>query len=170
MPFLILIGTAIIGAAVWYFRFRGPAAIGDAVDAAGQLKGAYNRRKFRRKSEASTLTAIDDPGLAAAVYLASLADAGPGLGPEEEAAITAFLTDVVAYRDPAEALTFAKWASREVVDVDEVGRRLLPLWRERLSVEERREILAAATSLAAIRGPDAAQTVALRRLKERLAN
>ncbi|MGV8841023.1 MAG: hypothetical protein ACWA6X_12050 [Bauldia sp.] len=169
MAVLILIGTAIFGAAVWYFRFRGPAAIGDAVDAATTLKGAYNRRQFRKKSEGATLTAIDDPGLGAAVYLVSLAEAGPGLGPGEEAAITTFLRDTVQYGDPAEAITFAKWASREVVDVDEVGRRLLPLWRERLSAEERRAILAAANAVAAIRGPDDAQTASLRRLKERFA-
>ncbi len=171
MSILTLIGTAIIGLAVWYFRLRGPAAIGDAVAAAGHLRGAYSRRKRRRRSGASsTLAAIDDPGLAAAVYLACLASAGPGLGREEEAAIRTFLRDVVAHRDPAAALTLAKRAAREGIDLDEVGRKLLPLWRERLTPEERRQILAAAASLAAIRGPAAAQSAALRRLRDGMAN
>jgi hypothetical protein len=169
MAFLVLIAGAVFAAAVWYFRVRGPAAIGDAVDAAGTIKGAYNRRKFRNRSEGSPLTAIDDPALAAATYLVSLAEAGSGLGPQEEEAITAWLRDVARYHDPAEAMTFARWASREVVDVNEVSRKLTPLWRERLDAAKRRELYAAAVSIAAVRGPDMAQTDALRRLKDRLA-
>jgi hypothetical protein len=170
MHFLILIGGAVLAVAVWYFRFRGPAAVGDVVDAAGNLKGAYNRRKFRKKAEGSTLSAIDDPALGAAVYLVSLAEAGAGLGPKEEEAIAAWLKDVAGYGDPVEALTFAKWAAREVVDVNEVLRRLTPLWRERLDTKRRQELVAAAISISAIRGPDVAQAEALRRLRERIFN
>jgi hypothetical protein len=170
MQFLILIGGAVFAVALWYFRFRGPAAVGDVVDAAGNIKGAYNRRKFRRKAESATLAAIDDPALGAAVYLVSIAEAGIGLGPKEEEAITGWLKDVAAYGDPVEALTFAKWASREVVDVNEVARRLTPLWRDNLDVPRRQELMAAATKVSSIRGPDVAQTEALRRLRERLFN
>jgi hypothetical protein len=170
MHFLILIGGALLAVAVWYFRFRGPAAVGDVVDAAGSLKGAYNRRRFRKKAEGSTLSAIDDPALGAAVYLVSLAEAGAGLGPKEEEAIAAWLKDVAGYSDAVEALTFAKWASREVVDVNEVSRRLTPLWREHLDPKRRQELVAGAISITAIRGPDVAQAEALRRLRERLFN
>ncbi len=170
MHILILIGGAVLAAAIWYFRMRGPAAVGDVVDAAGNLKGAYSRRKFRRKAEGATLTAIDDPGFGAAVYLVSIAEAGAGLGPQEEEAIGVWLREVVDYGDPVEALTFAKWASREVVDVNEVSRRLTPLWRQRLTVQQRQELIAAAISVVSVRGPDVAQTEALRRLKERLTN
>ena len=169
MHFLILIGGALLAVAVWYFRFRGPAAVGDVVDAAGNLKGAYNRRKFRKKAEGSTLSAIDDPALGAAVYLVSLAEAGAGLGPKEEEAIAVWVKDVAGYGDPVEALTFAKWASREVVDVNEVAHRLTPLWRE-LDTKPRQELVAAAISITAIRGPDVAQAEALKRLRERLFN
>jgi len=170
MPILVLLAGAIVGAVVWYFRMRGPAAVGDVIDVAGSAKGAYNRRKFRKKVEASTLASIDDPALAAAVYLVSLAETGPGLGPREEEAIGTWLREVAQYRDPAEALIFAKWASREVVDVNEVIRRLAPLWRERLTPAQTQDLIAGATALAAIRGPDLAQTDALRRLRERLTN
>lgn len=168
MHILVLLVGGIAAAAVWYFKLRGPAAVGDVVDAAGKVHGAYKRGRFRQKAEASTLSAIDDPGLAASVYLVSIAEAGPGLGPHEEEAISAWLAETVEYGNPAEALTFAKWATREVVDVNEVGRRLLPLWRDRLTAQQRQELVAAASAVAAIRGPDVAQTEALRRLRERL--
>ncbi len=170
MHFLILFVGAVAAVAVWYFRLRGPAAVDDAVDAAGKVRGAYRRNRFRGKVEASTLAAIDDPGLAASVYLVSLAEAGQGLGAEEEEAIGTWLKDVVEYGDPIEALTFAKWAARDVVDVNEVGRRLLPLWRDRLTTEQRLQLIQAATSVADIGGADIAQTEAIRRLRERLAH
>lgn len=170
MHFLVLLVGAVAAAAVWYFRMRGPAAVGDAVDAAGKVRGAYRRDRFRRQAKASTLAAIDDPGLAASVYLVSLAEAGRGLGAGEEEAIGTWLREVVEYGDPVEALTFAKWAVRDIVDVNEVGRRLLPLWRDRLTKEQKDQLIAAATSVSEIRGADIAQTEAIRRLRERLAH
>ena len=170
MPFLVLLLTAIAGVAIWYFRTRGPAdAAGDVIDAAGHLKGAYNRRKFRNKVEASTLASIDDPGLAAAVLLVAIADAGSGVDAKHETMISDWLRDTVEYRDPSEALTFAKWAVRDVADVNNVVRRLLPLWKSRLDDAQCRELIAAATRVALVDGgPDHAQADALRRLKEGL--
>jgi hypothetical protein len=170
MHILILLVGAIVGVAIWYFRFRGPAAVGDVIDAAGHAKGIYKRRKFLKKVQASTLAGIDDPGLAAAVFLVSLAENGPGLSPAEEEAITVWLRDTVEYHDPAEAVIFAKWASHEVVDVNEVIRRLLPLWCDKLDQGQRGELIAGAIRVASIKGPDAAQMEAIRRLKQGLAN
>jgi hypothetical protein len=170
MHILILLAGAFMGAAYWYFWMRGPAAAVDVVDAAGHVKGIYKRRKFLKKVQASTLSGIDDPGLAAAVFLVSLAENGPGLSPAEEEAITAWLRDTVEYHDPAEAVIFAKWASHEVVDVNEVIRRLLPLWRDKLDDSQRSDLIAAAIRIASIKGPDAPQMEAIRRLKLGLAN
>ena len=50
----------VLGALVfWYYRIRviGQAA-NEVVDAAGKMRGAYNRRKFRNKVEGSVLTTI----------------------------------------------------------------------------------------------------------------
>jgi uncharacterized tellurite resistance protein B-like protein len=167
MPFLVLLVGAFVGAAVWYFRMRGPDAVGDVFDAAGHVKGAYNRNKFRRKVEGATLAGIDDPRLAAAIMLVSLAEAGSGLSEAQEKAIVAWLRDDVDYDNPAEAITFAKWAAREVLDPNEVARRLAPLWRDRLDITEKHELLALVARVVGMQGePDPGQTVAIRRLRD----
>ncbi|WP_421726609.1 hypothetical protein [Bauldia sp.] len=172
MPFLIMIAGALAAAAFWYFRMRGPAdTASDVINAAGHAKGAIARRRFRRKVEGATLAGVDDPGLAAAIYLVSLADAGSGITDDAEIWIAGWLRDTVAYDDPVEAVTFGKWAAREVVDVNEVGRRLMPIWRDQLDGGQRQELIAAATKVATLDGePEPAQLAALRRLKDGLTN
>jgi uncharacterized tellurite resistance protein B-like protein len=166
---LVLIAGAVIGAAVWYWRARGVEAADDVVEAVGQARGAYKRRAFRQKVNASTLTSIDDPALGAAVFLVSLTETEHGLRSEHETAISRWLHDVAQVENPVESIIYAKWAIREVSDTNEVIRRLLPLWRRHLDESQRRDLIQAASEIARIGGgPDPLQVSAIKRLHEAL--
>ncbi len=169
MHILIAIVGIVAAAAFWYWRMKAVAEVaGEIGDAAGRLRGKINRARFRRKVEGSTLTGIDDPRLGAAVMLVSLVEAGRPMTREDEAIIARWLRDVAEEEEPEEAITFARWACREVVDVNEVQRRLAPLFRNRLGAEERAQLVEVAASLSrpAVEAP--AQADALRRLRNTL--
>jgi hypothetical protein len=171
MHILGLLLAAIVGAGVWYWRLRAArTAVDDVVDVAGRARGAYNRRKFRRKAEASVLSGIDDPAVGATVLLVSLIEAAGPLGAADEERLGAWLRDVAGYGAPVEAITFARWASREIVDGNDVVRRLLPLFNSALSAKEKRELIDFAVQLAGPSGGlSPAQGEMLRRLRGGLA-
>lgn len=170
MHILGLVLAVAAGIAIWYWRARRASEFADdVIDAAGHLRGAYNRRKFRHKAEGSVLTSLDDPGLAAAVLMISLAEGARGWTSAKEEAISAWLRDEVQYPDVDEAVAFGCWVAREVVDTNEVVRRLLPLWRDRLTPAQQHELVSQAGNIAWMEGgPDHGQADALRRLKEGL--
>lgn len=171
MHILGLLLAAIVGAGFWYWRLHtAKTAVDDVVDHAGRLHGAYKRRKFRNKAQASTLAGIEDPALGATVLFVSLVEAGGPFGVEHEKRIDGWLHDVAHYTTPTEALTFARWASREVVDGNDVVRRMLPLFNAALSQSEKDDLLDFAGKLASSAGePDPAQKDMLRRLRSGLA-
>ncbi|MCP4998115.1 MAG: hypothetical protein GY933_04995 [Hyphomicrobiales bacterium] len=112
---LALIG----GAAFWYYRYKqSREMIDDAVDVVGRARGAYKRRQFRNKAEASVLASIDDPVQAVSVLLVGLAEAAAPMTSETEAEIETMLSDITGASDPAEHIAFAKWTCREVPDLD----------------------------------------------------
>lgn len=158
--------------AVWYYRAQGAARGAEAaIDAAGHLKGAYNRRKFRNKTEGAVLANVDDPATAAAVFLVVLAKEKGRLAGRTETLISALLSDRAGLQGVAleEAMSFADWASEEVADGHDVVRRLLPLWRSQLSADEQADLIDMA-NIVALEGEGAAprQTALIRRLAEGL--
>ena len=157
---------------VWYFRAQGAARGAEAaMDAAGQIKGAYNRRKFRQKTEGSVLADIDDPASAAAVFLVVLAKEKGPLKPETETLISALLSDRAGLQGVAleEAMSFANWVSDEVADGNDVVRRLLPIWRNELAPEEQADLIDIANRVALEdNGAIEQQTALIRRLAEGL--
>ncbi|MBN8999272.1 MAG: hypothetical protein J0H54_07715 [Rhizobiales bacterium] len=170
MHILGLLLAAVVGAGFWYWRLHAAkSAVDDVVDHAGRLHGAYKRRRFRRKAEASTLSGIDEPALGAAVLFVSLLEARGPVGAADEAAIDGWLRDVAGYDSTTEALTFARWASRETVEGNDVVRRLLPLFNSRLSPSEKEDLLAFAGDLARRAGEiEPPQKEMLRRLRSGL--
>ena len=172
MPILAIV-VAIVGfIAVWWWRAQQAKQAADTViDMAGRAKGAISRARFKHKAGSSVLAAVDDPGIAAATLLYSLADLEGAVTPEDEARIGQLLKDVCRMPKPAreEALAFVRWAVGQVPDANEVVRRLTPLWMRTLDGGERSDLMGMA--LAMIEeggGATDAQSVAVRRLSEAL--
>ena len=168
---------AIIGilaaVAVWYFRAQGAArGVDAALDAAGQVKGAYNRRKFRKKTEGSVLSGIEDPASAAAVFLVVLAKEKSRMSGAVETLISAQLSDRAGLQGVAleDAMSFADWVSDEVADGNDVIRRFIPIWRSALSGEEQADLISMSNRIAeAEGGASPGQAALIKRLAEGLA-
>lgn len=171
MPFLGLIIAAIIGVVVWHSRLRAAKHIFDeAADGLGRAKGAYNRKKFQKKANLSPLMSIDDPVLGAAVLLVSLAEIRLPLSSADEGKLAELLEDKTGLENAEEHIAYARWACREVPDVNQVIRRLRPLWKERLSPDEREDLVSMAEEICSYRQPASSQQKnAIRRLASAIA-
>lgn len=166
MHIIALFISVMAAAGFWYWRVASAARVASEVgDMAGRLQGKVKRRLFRRKVEAATISGIEDPRLGAAVLFVSIVEAGRRISPDDEVAISDWLRDVAEEEKPDEALIFARWACREVVDVNEVLRRIMPLFKEKLGPAERIQLVEMAASLTGRQTPEPPQTEALRRLR-----
>ena len=165
---IVLAVIAAIG--VWYFRYQqSREVIHDAADAIGRAKGAYNRKKFRDKARDSVLTGIDDPILAVAVLLVGIAEADNPMTRETEDGIKAVLQKNTGATSPEEHLAFAKWACREVPDINNVIRRLVPLLNSKLDDDEKRDVIEMANQTIKLSGgPGVAGAAAVLRLQNGL--
>ncbi|MEM6626186.1 MAG: hypothetical protein AAF719_05730 [Pseudomonadota bacterium] len=166
----VLLGV-ITAIGVWYWRLRmAKQAIDGAMDAAGRLKGAYNRRQFKNQTLNAALSEVETPGDAAAVLLFSLAYVKRS-GPDEAARIDQMLAETVGMpaNERADAVAFAKWAASEVTEPNDVVRRLLPIWSESLGRSERLALIDMAEEIADLDGyQEPVQVSALRLLRDGL--
>ncbi|CAH0191313.1 TerB family tellurite resistance protein [Roseomonas sp. CECT 9278] len=171
MHILMLIAAMAGGFAFWWFRMRqGAEAARDVIDVAERARGAFRRHRFRTKVEGSTLTAVDDPALAAAIMMAGIA-AQKGMAPSRKAEdiIRQHLATRIGVSDPDGMTTYAIWAAGQVTEPNDMSRALAKLWREKLQPVERQQLLDMAWSVAAVDGPPTdSQVDALERLRERL--
>jgi uncharacterized tellurite resistance protein B-like protein len=169
---IIGIVAAILGlVAVWYWRIKVLHEAGqEAADAVGRVRGAYRMRKFKKQAEGSVLNAIDDPAMAAAVFLFALAAEDAVSAHKAPEAIKSHAADMVAPERLDELVAYAAWAARDIVDSRDVVRRFKPLWRERLTLSERQDLIRMAEEVAAL-SPAAleAQRLSLDALREAIA-
>jgi uncharacterized tellurite resistance protein B-like protein len=150
MHILALLGAIVAGAGVWYWRYRQARDIGgEILDAVGTVRGAYNRRNFRKKAEGSVLNSIDDPALAAAVFLFALANETDRSDPAAELEIRRQITPIVPANKLDEVLAYAAWAARSVIDPQDCVRRFRALWRDHLDTAERDQLIAMARAVSA---------------------
>ena len=150
MPILGLLLAVLAAAGVWYYRIRVLRDVGsDLADLAGRARGAYRRGKFRQQSEGAALTTIDNPALAAAVLFYALAKDDPKTLHKSEVTIREQLEPIVAAGDLDELLSYAEWVARDVVDPQDLVRRFKSLWREKLTLSERQQLLGMAETVVA---------------------
>lgn len=170
MHVLVTLLSLIAAAGIWYMRIRRARdAAGELIDAAGKVKGAVNRRRFRNKVGGSVLTAIENPAEAAIVLMASLRDCKYENHKAANNIIRLHAQYLLATDDVTEAVTFADWAVKEVPDVAEVVRRLAPLWNERLETAQKLELLQLAREVAHVGDcVEPSQESALRKLRQLL--
>jgi hypothetical protein len=149
---IIGILAAVLGfVAVWYWRLKVLQEAGhDAADLAGRLRGAYRMRRFRKQSQGSVLNAVDDPAMAATIFLFALAGEDAVAAYKAPAAIRAHAAEMVPPGKVDELVAYASWAARDVVDSRDVVRHFKALWRDRLTVDERHDLVRMAEEVAAL--------------------
>jgi uncharacterized tellurite resistance protein B-like protein len=154
----------------WFVIRNASNAVGEIADAAGRARGAYRRNQFRKKADAATINAIDDPRTAAVVMAVAVASADGDMTPEQDAALNEAMTDILRVSDPVEEMTFAKWAVREISDPNNISMRLSRLWMSSLDTQERQELVDLVRTVAgADGGLSDIQREAIDRLRTRLA-
>ena len=141
MHIIAILGTIIGAIAIWYWRIKTMRDVGSAVlDTVGRARGAYRRHNFKQKAESSVLASVDDPALAAAIFLFALANEADGTAHLAEAEIRRQLVAIVPADRMDEFIAYAAWAARSVVDARDCIRRFKGLWREHLTIDERSEL------------------------------
>lgn len=115
MHILLLIVSAVGGAAFWFYRIKmmGTAAR-DAAGAAHSAKGAITRRRRAARSDFAPITAIDTPPVAAATWLRLRMDLIEW--EERRAEVSAFLARAAGPVAAEEALVYAEWAAGQGID------------------------------------------------------
>jgi uncharacterized tellurite resistance protein B-like protein len=158
MAIIGIILAALAGIGVWYYRVKMLGEMGsDIADLAGRARGAYRMNRFKKQADAATLNAVDDPALAAAIFLYALANEDKASLFKSEPEIRRVMTPVVR-NELDELLGYAQWAAREVLDPRDLVRRFKPLWREHLTVTERQQFVGMAeTVLSQSAAPEPAQ-------------
>ena len=167
MVILGFLVAVIAGIGVWYWRFKMlHEASSEVIDLVGRARGAYRMRKFRKQAEGSALNGIDDPALAAAVLLFALANENRASAHKGGPEIRARLAPVVPAGDLDELLSYAEWAARDVVDPRDLVRRFRTLWREKLTPDERGELIEMAEAVTALSDPaEPGQVLAIEALR-----
>lgn len=171
MPVLLAILGALGAAAFWYYRMRDVGnAAGEVIDAAQRARGAYRRKRFRKKAESSPIEAVTDPAAAAVAMLISLANERGSLSTAAEEAIKAEMRHVMRLAAVDEIFTFSKWVASHATDPNILSLRFAKLWKENLQPSERADIHEMAKRIVEADGaPNDAQLSALRALQDRLA-
>jgi uncharacterized tellurite resistance protein B-like protein len=169
---IVLTVLGIVGALsyFWFVIRNASNAVGEIADAAGRAHGAYRRNQFRKKADAATISAIDDPRTAAVVMAVAVASSEGDMTAEQDAALNAAMSGVLNVSDPVEEMTFAKWAVREVSDPNNISMRLGRLWTSSLNTDERQQLVDMVRDVAGAGGDlTPLQHEAIERLKTRLA-
>ena len=171
MHILAILAAIAAGAAVWYWRVRAMRDAGSEIaDAVWRARGAIARHNFWNTAVGSVVTSVDDPVLAAAIFLFALANES-GIDDRVAAEIRRQLSTIANPHDLDEVMAYAAWATRSVIDARDCVRRFKQLWRDNLTLNERRHLVAMAVAVrSAAPGAAAAQKLAIEMLQTALAH
>jgi hypothetical protein len=146
----IVVGLIAAGG-IWYWRFKAAReVVSDVGDVVGRVQGRIRMANFKKKAEASVLASIEDPALAATVFLFALANEKRETLYLSEPRVRAEVARIVPTADLDEVVAYAQWAARDIADARDVVRRFKPLWRQKLTREERADLIVMAETVAGV--------------------
>ena len=151
MHILMIVFAILSTLGVWYWRLqRAKDALDIVGDAAGHLKGAYNRNQ----SQGSVLAGIDDPQSAAAVLMACIAaEKMPLTSQSKEFIVQELMKNAGMHPKAAEeAVEFGDWVYGEVADTNSVVRKFLPIFRNSLDFDQRKDLVSMLQRVSAMDG------------------
>lgn len=172
MPLLGLLATIAVGVAVWYWRLKMLREAGsEVIDSIERMRGAYNRKQFRKKVEDAPLASIEDPVIAAVTFYFCLAKEKPAHKDEAKAVIREGMQGIVPPGDMDELLIFCDWIAQNVINADDPVQRFHKLWRSRLDQGELHQLITIARAVCDVGGgPDEEQARVLQLLNRKLLN
>lgn len=169
MPFAFLLIVLLIAVVLWWYRRKMiKEAADDVADVLGRVRGSV--RRDRRQGKEAALTAIDDPVVAAATLILSIASDGLRLTKERGKALEKVIAGVAAQGRADEAIAYARWAVGEVGDTAVVIDMLAPLLRESLTEAEKADLITMTRRVATAGGPPLPKLeTRMHRLRQKLA-
>lgn len=147
----IVLGVlGILGAlAFWYYRMKflseAASEVGDVV---GRIQGQFRTAKLKKKAGESPITSIGEPIVAAAALMISIAELDDPLSETEVTSIQDQLVELTRPEAAEEAYVYARWATEQVIDTNNVILRLKNMLNEKLNTDERLELLRMVTTAA----------------------
>jgi len=141
---IVLIVLGVLGAAaVWWYRLK---MMGDAANEVasqvGRVQGHFRRQKLRKKAAVAPVAAIDDPVVAAATVMMAIAAEDAVVSDALKDRVSNTVSGIAASAQKAdEAVTYAIWASNQVADVQTVIDQTAGFLTDRLSEDEKEELV-----------------------------
>lgn len=160
-----------IAAASYYFFIlrRGADAAGKAIDMAQTVRGKMRRNAFRKKADGSVLTAVEDPGTAAAIIMIKTAECKSIITDETRDIIKAIIKDEIGMEDSDEVVPFAEWVSNQVASPNDIIRQYKALWMNNLNPTQMSEFIDMVQRVAQIGSePNNEQKEIVRQMRTRL--
>ena len=168
----IILGIiGVIAAASYYFFVfkRAGDAASQAIDVAQQIRGKIRRNAFKKKADGSVLTAVEDPGTAAAVLLAKTAECKIPVSDETRELVAKIIADEIGMPDADEVVPFAEWIAKQVVSPNDIIRQYKPIWMANLNPVQMSEFVEMVQRVANSDGEqNHEQGEILRQMRERL--
>ncbi|MGO4838157.1 hypothetical protein AB4144_38520 [Rhizobiaceae sp. 2RAB30] len=154
MPLFFIVVGLVVAVLWWYRRKMMKEAANDAAEVLGRARRAVRGEKQRKlNGGASSLSPIDDPVVAAATLLASIASDGVALAPQREAVLRKEISAIAAGGKSDEAVDYGLWAAGQVGDAAQVIDRLAPFLRDHLDETEKADLLMMIRRVATASGP-----------------
>ena len=136
---LVIIVVGVVS--IWWWRNRNPENGDDnVVDAADLFTGKRRQTVGTDNNGISQISAIDDPATAAATFIHLVI--GDQNWPNAQGRVRSRLADLTDIQMAEDAVSYAKWASRQAFDHDRAIIILVDMLRERLTLEERQDLAA----------------------------
>ena len=154
-----VLGAAGAFAYYWYILRDAGDIVENVANAAGRARGNYRRNQFRKKAEASTIQAINDPRIAAIVMAVAIAGNNGELSGAQDDVLAGAMTDILRVDDPVSELVFAKWAVQSSGEPKSIIKQLRNLWLTTLTAEERRQFVDLVYRVASADGDVSAQQI-----------
>lgn len=167
----LLTVIGVIALWIWRARMAGEAAR-EIVDAATDVQSAFRRYGYRRQAGKHPAENLDDPRLAAAGMMASVARLGGDMSAESMNAIRVECRASFRLGDKEadEIAAFGRWIAEQSKDPDDAMRRLVKVVRDKAPREAHEDMIAMMTRVAAADGgePNAMQADAIARMRRNL--
>ena len=138
MPVILGFLALLSAAAFFIWRARNAAdAAREIASTADDLRGKVHYWWFRRNYNKHPLQLIEDPREAAVAWMVAMAQDDGAISEAELAAIRAQMRQPLEIEKPVEILARARWAVRDLRNLDACVVWLMPLIKRKVGLQER---------------------------------
>lgn len=149
MHILLAIFGVMAAGAFWWYRLKYMSdAANEVASQVGKVQGHFRRQKLRKKAAVAPVAAIDDPVTAAATVMMAIGSEDKVVTDALETRIRDAIAPIAATKEKAvEAVTYAKWASDQVADVQTVIDQTAKFLTGKLDEAEKEQLVAMVQSV-----------------------